>query len=105
MKKSVIAILAVCTLFAAAPLFAEGTMTSHPQGAPGSQVMTPDQKNECLLYSKKCMSSADSIQSKMRKLDAEIQKGTKVYTPEELRRLEEKLKDLNDTLDVMMKNP
>jgi hypothetical protein len=130
MRKSIIATLAVC-MFTAAPLLAgdlapsqhiegapgshvegtpgaqhmEGAPGSQVEGAPGSTVMSPDQKNECLLYSKKCMDSVDSIQTKMRKLDNEIKKGTRVYTPEELKRLEEKLKDLDTLMDRMLENP
>ncbi|BCS54290.1 hypothetical protein [Geobacter sp. SVR] len=120
MKKPFIAILAVCTLFAAAPLMADEvpasqmggapgsqvqTPESQPEGAPGSQVQSPEQKDECLLYSKRCLQTAESLQQKMRRLDTEIKKGTKVYTPEELKRLQDKLKDLNDLMDRMLDNP
>jgi hypothetical protein len=65
--------------------------------------MTKSEKDECLLISKDCANETMSIQQKMKKLDAEIKKGTKVYTPAELKRLQDKLKDAEDTLDVLMK--
>jgi hypothetical protein len=40
----------------------------------------------------------------MRKLDAEIKKGNRKYTPEELKRLEDKLKDANNTLDLLLRH-
>lgn len=96
MKKTLILILATGMLSAAVPLLAEET----PSMQMDHQM---SQKDQCLLYSKKCMSSADSLQERMKKLDAEIKKGTKVYSPEELKKLEDKLKETNDTLDQLLK--
>ena len=61
-----------------------------------------DQKNECLLASKGCMAQADSLQQKIKKLDAEIKKGTRVYTPDELKRLNDKLKEAEGMVDVLL---
>lgn len=66
--------------------------------------MSKTQKDECLLVSKNCQDATLSIQEKMKKLQAEINKGTKVYSPEELKRLEDKLKDAENTLDILLKN-
>jgi len=66
---------------------------------------TKEQKDECLLASQNCANQVDSIQKKIRKLDAEIQKGTKVYTPEELKKLNDKLQETEKLLDEMMLNP
>lgn len=57
-----------------------------------------DQRNECLLASKNCLNQVDDIQQRIHKLDREIKKGTKVYTPQELKRLQDKLKETNDVL-------
>jgi len=64
--------------------------------------MTKEQKNECLLASKGCMTEVDTIQKKIKKLDGEIKKGTKVYSPEELKKLNAKLKETEDLLDKII---
>jgi hypothetical protein len=60
-------------------------------------------KNECLSMSVACKGEADSIQQKMKKLNAEIKKGKKVYTAEELKTLNAKLKEANALLDDLLK--
>ena len=60
-------------------------------------------KNECLTMSMNCKGEVDSIQQKMKKLNAEIKKGKKVYTAEELKTLNAKLKEANALLDDMLK--
>ncbi|MDA8431174.1 MAG: hypothetical protein M0T70_18115 [Geobacteraceae bacterium] len=60
------------------------------------------QKNECLLRSKDCGRSARSIQDKIELLNEEIAKGRAVYTPEELKVLQQKLDDVNRTLDFLL---
>ena len=60
-------------------------------------------KNECLTMSINCKGEVDSIQQKMKKLNAEIKKGKKVYTAEELKALNLKLKEANAMLDGMLK--
>lgn len=64
--------------------------------------MSKEQKNECLLASKNCSDQVDSIQKKIKKLNAEIKKGNRVYTPEELKMLQTKLAEANDLLDTML---
>jgi peptidoglycan hydrolase CwlO-like protein len=91
MKKIAVMLLAAFSLAAAVPVFAAE--------------MTKEQKDQCLLASKNCASEVDSIQKKVRKLNAEIKKGTKVYTPEELKKLNDKLKETNKFIDDMMLNP
>ena len=60
-------------------------------------------KDECLLISKNCKNEVDSIQQKIAKLQGEINKGGKVYTADELKKLHEKLKEANDILDDLNK--
>lgn len=60
-------------------------------------------KNECLAVSMNCKAEVDSIQQKMKKLNTEIKKGKKVYSAEELKTLNAKLKEANALLDSMMK--
>jgi len=65
---------------------------------PGFAQPTQSQKDECLLASKNCMNQVDDIKKRIYKLDKEIKKGTRVYTPEELKKLEQKLKETSDVL-------
>ncbi|OGR23920.1 MAG: hypothetical protein A2X79_05260 [Desulfuromonadaceae bacterium GWB2_53_15] len=66
--------------------------------------MTKAEKDECLLMSKNCKNTALSIQEKIKKLQGEIKKGKKVYSAEEIKKLEDKLKDAENTLDILLKN-
>jgi peptidoglycan hydrolase CwlO-like protein len=68
---------------------------------PAFSQMTQAQKDECLLASKNCMNQVDDIQKRVKKLDKEIKKGNKVYTPEELNRLQQKLKETQQLLDSL----
>ena len=65
---------------------------------PAFAVMSKEQKDECLLASKNCTSQVDDIYKRMHKLDKEIKKGTKVYTPDELKKLKDKLQETDDLL-------
>ena len=71
--------------------------------APGFSQMTQAEKDECLLASKNCMNQVDDIQKRIKKLDKEIKKGTKVYTPEELKRLQDKLTETQQVLKDLEK--
>lgn len=64
--------------------------------------MTEAQKDECLLISKDCQGASSSIQEKIKKLNTEIEKGKKVYTAEELKALENKLKEAEKLLDQLL---
>ena len=90
MKKILIAILTAVALSATSMAFAVDAPVA------GS-------KDECLLASKNCMHEVDSIQQKIKKIDAEIKKGTKVYSAEELKKLEQKLKEVNEILKSLNK--
>lgn len=89
MKRIGIAIMTAVIMSAALPAFAAD--------------MTKEEKNQCLLASKGCADEVDSIQQKIRKLNKEIKKGKRVYTDEEIRKLEQKLKEANDLLDDLLK--
>lgn len=60
-------------------------------------------KDECLLASKGCLYEVDSIQQKLKKINVEIKKGKKVYSAEELKNLELKLKEANEILKSLDK--
>ena len=65
--------------------------------------MTKEEKDQCLLASKNCMNEVDSIQKKIKKLNAEIKKGKKVYSAEEIKKLQQKLKEAEDIVDALQK--
>ena len=87
MKKAAVMILAAFALTATVPAFAQ---------------MSKEEKDQCLLASKNCSTEVSSIQTKIKKLNAEIKKGKKVYTAEEIKKLEDKLKEADDLLSEML---
>jgi hypothetical protein len=89
MRKVLIAVLTAFALSATTMAFADEAKKNE--------------KNECILAAKGCKDEVDSIQQKIKKINAEIKKGTKVYSPEELKKLDEKLKEANKILDDLMK--
>jgi Skp family chaperone for outer membrane proteins len=68
---------------------------------PAFSQMSPEQKNECLLASKNCTNQVDDIYKRIHKLAREIKKGTRVYTPAELKKLQDKLQETQKLLDDM----
>lgn len=70
---------------------------------PALAEVTESQKNECLLASKNCTEQVDDIFMRMKRLDKEIKKGTKVYSAAELKRLEQKLTETQKLLRSMEK--
>lgn len=89
MKKVAVMMLAVFSMAVAVPVFAAE--------------MTKDQKDQCLLASKNCAAEADTIQKKIKKLQTEIKKGNKVYSADEIKKLNEKLKETEALLDDILK--
>jgi uncharacterized protein YlxW (UPF0749 family) len=91
MKITAVAVLAAFMITAAVPAMAQ---------------MSKEEKDQCLLASKNCMTEVDSIQKRIKKLNAEIKKGKKVYSAEEIKKLEQKLKEATDILNTLEKeNP
>lgn len=93
MKRYGAVVLAALLMSASVPVFAD-----EMGGA-------KETKDECLLVAKDCQGSVDSLQQRIAKLNSEIAKGEKVYSKEDLKRLDEKVKEANDFLDKMTKNP
>lgn len=58
------------------------------------------QKDLCLLYLSQCGTTVQSLQDKITRLQEEIAKGKKVYTPQELRLLKQRLEEANRRLDL-----
>ena len=89
MKRIAILIMAAFLMSATVPVFAAE--------------MTKEQKDQCLLASKECKTEVDSIQQKIKKLNAEIKKRSKAYSADEIKKLNAKLKEAEDMLDSMLK--
>jgi hypothetical protein len=70
---------------------------------PALAEMTKEEKDQCLLASRNCMTEVDSIQKRIKKLNAEIKKGKKVYSADEIKKLEQKLQEANDILNTLEK--
>lgn len=90
MKKIAVLMIAAFSMAVAVPVFAAE--------------MNKEQKDQCLLASKGCAAEADTIQKKIKKLQAEIKKGTKVYSADEIKKLNTKLQEAEDLLDGLLKN-
>jgi len=88
MKRIVLMLMAASLMATSVPVFAAE--------------MTKAQKDECLLASKGCAGEVDSIQSKIKKLNTEIKKGTKVYSADEIKQLSAKLKEAEAMLDALL---
>ncbi len=85
MKKYAIIVLAAFLTSAAAPVFAQ----------------TAQEKEECAIAANNCLSKADILQKRIKKLKAQIKKGKASYSAEEMKVLEQKLQDALDQLDKM----
>ena len=88
MKKFTISVFAVVVALNAGAAFASGESQS---------------KNDCLLYGKNCSNVSISLPERIAKLSVEITKGEKVYTPDELKRLELRLNEDNQVMDVLQR--
>ena len=85
-------ILSVVTAVAAALLLNAATVLAigNIEGIDSEPQLTTD-KDECLLVSKNCPDEVLSVNQRIDRLNAEINKGTAVYTSEELGVLQNKL--------------
>ena len=81
--KNIIVVLASLMMAIAVPAFAQQTNQE--------QVI-------CNLASKNCQSSAETIQKRIKKMNVEMKKG-KVYSTEDVQKLEQKLKEAQEILD------
>jgi len=85
MKKLAVILMAV-GLFGAMPAFA----AEHE----GMKMDTKEGVRECALQ-------AESIQKKIKRIQTEVKKGSTKYSAEELATLNKKLKEANETLDLL----
>jgi peptidoglycan hydrolase CwlO-like protein len=99
MKKSIITLLAVAMVAVSVPAFA----LEHQHDA-SQKTMDEQCAKECDLLLRNCALEVDSIQQRIKKLQVEInEKGANTYTLEELKTLNKKLKEANETLRVLEK--
>jgi len=88
MKKILVVLMAV-GLFGAMPALS----AEHE----GMKMDTAEGARECALQ-------AETIQAKIKRLNAEVAKGSKKYSADDLKKLENKLKEANDLLDNLSKH-
>ena len=100
MKKTLVIIMAVSLFAAAVPVMAEDM---HRHGA--SHKHQDEQcAKECDLLLRNCAQEVDSIQDRITKLRAATsENGADTYTLEELKILNRKLKEANETLRLLTK--
>jgi len=100
MKKSIITLLAVAMVAVSVPSFA----AEHQNDPSHKKDMDAQCVKECDLLLKDCGMEVDSIQQRIKKLQVLInEKGASTYTLEELKILNRKLKEANETLRVLEK--
>jgi len=95
--KKLMATALTLTLFSATSALAVQHGTSHKQ-------MDEQCAKECEMLLKNCAQETDSLQQKIARLNGEIAKGTAVYTVDELKTLDNKLKEANLILKNLMQN-
>lgn len=60
---------------------------------------TPEEKVICNIAAQNCLNKADILQKRVKKLQAEVKKGTNKYSAEDLKMIEQKLQETMDQLD------
>jgi hypothetical protein len=96
MKKLLVIILAL-GLFSAMPVLAAEHAGMDMSSHEGMKMDTAEGARECALQ-------AETIQQKIKRLNAEVAAGSKKHNAEELKKLEKKLKEANEILDQMNRN-
>ena len=84
MKKIALAVMAVFLMSAAVPVFAA----------------TAQEQQQCAISAGTCLNKAEVVEKRMKKMKADIKKGT-IYSPEDMKVLEQKLQDVQDQMDKM----
>lgn len=92
MRNKVIMMFVVAGMFSAVPVFA-----AHQEMMKDQKMMMEHEG------ARQCALQAESIQEKIKRIDGEIKQGSKKYTAEELKKLEQKLREANETLDILIK--
>ncbi|MBJ6750046.1 hypothetical protein [Geomonas anaerohicana] len=98
MKQKLLVLMAVSLFAAATPVLADEAVnhgTMHKAGDAQCE-------KECAMLIKDCNNQVDSIQDRIKKLQVAInEKGASTYTVEELKILQKKLQEANETLRVL----
>ena len=84
MRKIALALMAVFLMSAAVPVFAA----------------TAQEQQQCAISAGTCLNKAEVVEKRMKKMKADVKKGT-VYSPEDMKVLEQKLQDVQDQMDKM----
>jgi len=87
---TIISVVLASMLFSAISIFGAEN-NPMPFGSFGKSLQSY-RKNECLLVAKNCATDSGTVQQRLNDLRKEIDKGYKVYTPNELNLLKEQLK-------------
>jgi hypothetical protein len=95
---TIISVVAASMIFSALPVLAAEEAV---EGNENQVQQQEGQKDECLVYAVNCENNTDTIQQRIDRLNREIQKGTDVYSVDELGILNDQL---NELIDVMMKD-
>jgi len=92
MKKTMVILMATSLFAAAVPAMAmdHGSMNNQQQGAHSAK--------ECDMLLKDCGQGADSIQQRIQKLQTAIKNKNDAYTVEQLKKLQQQLKEAEKTL-------
>lgn len=67
--------------------------------APAFAQDTPQDQYLCKVQAGNCLKRAEAVQSKMKKMEEDVKKGKKVYSADELKKIEDKLKEAEQMLD------
>lgn len=95
--RRMLAILTAVSLLSAAPVLAEEFRHGQMHDANCAK--------ECSMLLRDCGQEVDSIQDKIRKLQARLNdQGPNAYTQEELKLLKQKLHEANETLRLLNKH-
>ena len=97
MKRLAIVLMAV-GLFGAMPVFAAEHSGMKMDTHRGMMMDTKEGLRQCALQ-------AETIGQKISRLETEVAKGEKKYSAKEIKNLEQKLKEANQTLDEINKSP
>lgn len=103
MRKLLLVLTAVGSL-SAMPAFAEHTKDANAVGHDGMQMQNMDHAKECDLLLNDCAQQVDSIQQRIERIKTAIKaEGAKPEHAEELRILNKKLKEANETMRALTK--
>ena len=94
--KKLLMVLMAAGMFSALPVLAAEHGDMKMDMHEGMKMDTDEGARQCALQ-------AESIQQKIKRIQVEIKKGSKAHSAEDLKKLEDKLKEANDLLDTLQK--